>query len=325
MLRHRLIRLSVALAGAILAVSLGLAAGSRATGLPVKRVTEQIVRIAAAQAGRIVYRSDLTEARALAATRGYVPSSPDTPVFVFERPDAPHLVAFRERYRLEAIVASAPTEYEAQLALATWVGTRFDHGTNEPPGGRQVCDPVSVVESGTKGARYWCEVAAYTMVHAAQAMGWPARMITGSTDGYTWEHAVAELWSNEHRKWFVVDTDFNVIFENGGVPLSAWELVHDAPALRKAGRLVTRRLARLKEGLVPQDVLRFFAYAHVDYRADWCSRRLRRASPAGGDLNTLWTARPGREPPLTSIPRAHRREQFEFDPTSIASALPSRP
>ncbi len=310
--RRLLIRGAVVLAVAAAGVGASMLAASQATGLPASRVIEQSVRIAAAQVGRVVYRADLDEARALAKVRGHVPDDPDTPVFVFEQPDAPHLVALRTTYRLQEVVAGAKSEYEAQIKLAEWVGTRYEHGTDDPPGGRQVCDPVAVIESGARGARYWCEVAAYTMIHAAQAMGWPARMITGSTDGYTWEHAVAELWSSEHRKWFVVDADFNVVFEADGVPLSAWELVHEGPALRQRGKLVVRRFAKLKEGLDPQDLLRFFSYVHVHYRTDWCTRPLRRASPAGGDLNARWTARSGFEPPFTAIPPAARRAQFDL-------------
>lgn len=314
--RRLLIRGAIAIGVAAAGIGVGVAAASRTTGLPASRVVEQTVRIVAAQVGRVVYRADLDTARELAKIRGHVPDDPDVPVFVFERPDAPHLVALRTKYRLNEVVAGAKSEYEAQLKLAEWVGTRYEHGTDDPPGGRQVCDPVAVIESGARGARYWCEVAAYTMIHAAQSLGWPARMITGSTDGYTWEHAVAELWSSEHRKWYVVDADFNVVFETDGVPLSAWELVHEGPALKERGKLVVRRFAKLKEGLHPQDLLRFFSYAHLTFRTDWCTRQLPRASPAGGDQNTLWIARMGSEPRVTPVRKAPSQGEFEFQPSA---------
>ena len=313
-MRSGLIRLSMVLAVLTGAAGAGLYAAGRVTGLPAARVIEQSARIVAAQVGRLVYASDLVDAQALAKIRGHVPDSRDTPVFVFEDPEAPHLVSLRAHYKLDEIVNGARSEYDAQLKLAAWVGTRFEHGSDPPPGGRRACNPVALIEAGQRGARYWCEVAAYTMIHAAQAMGWPARMITASTDGYTWEHAVAEVWSNEYRKWYVVDADFNIVFEHNGIPMSAWELVYEAPALLAGGRLVTRRFAKLKQGLYPQDVLRFFAYAHLDYRSDWCSRHLRRASPAGGDMNTRWIARPGKEPPLSAISGPTAREKFEFPP-----------
>jgi hypothetical protein len=301
----------------------GLALIASSTGLPLSVTAEQITRIAAVRVGSVLYSEDLVQARSLAQQRGQTSTTSNAPVFVHERPDAPHLQALRKRYDLDAVIAQAPSEYDAQLKLAAWVGTRFEHGTDEVPGGRQVCDPIAVFQAGQNGARFWCEIAAYSMIHAANSVGWPARMITASTDGHTWEHAVAELWSTQHKKWFVVDTDFNVVFERQGVPLSAWELVHEAPQLKQSGQLTVRRFAKFKEGLVPQDLLRLYAYAHVDYRTDWCTRPLRPASPAGGDLNTRWTSRSGHEPKLTPIAQASSREEFEMPVESISTGTNS--
>jgi hypothetical protein len=302
----------------IAAVVIGLAAYSSSIawywtkGLPPLRTTEQLARIAVANLGKVIYRADAVRARKLAEA-SYVGELPEKILpFVFESPDEPHLIALRKSFDLDSVVAGPGGEYDAQLRLAKWIGTRFEHGVDEVPGGRQVCDPVAVIEAGQKGSRFWCEIAARTMMQAATAVGWPARVITASRDAYTWEHAVSELWSNQFDKWYVVDPDFNVVFEADGVPLSTWEMVHQGPALQASNRLVIRRFAPLKQGLEPQDLVQFFAYAHVDERSDWCSRRLPDGSPAGGDLATLWTARPGRGPTLTAIPMAASRQQFEF-------------
>jgi hypothetical protein len=281
-------------------------------GLPPLRTTEQLARIVVANVGTVIYQTDAVQAQKLAEA-SYVGELPSEIVpFVFESADAPHLVALRKRFDLDSVVAGPGGEYDAQMRLATWIGTRFQHGTDEVPGGRQVCDPVAVIDAGQKGSRFWCEIAARTMTQAATAVGWPARVITASRDAYTWEHAVAELWSNQFDKWFVVDPDFNVVFEADGVPLSAWELVHQGPALQASNRLVIKRFAPLKQGIEPQDLVQFFAYAHIDKRNDWCSRSLAVGSPAGGDRATLWTARSGRGPVLTEIPMAISREQFDF-------------
>jgi hypothetical protein len=281
-------------------------------GLPPLRTTEQMVRIAVANVGKVIYKADALQAKSLAGA-SYVGELPSEIVpFVFENPDAAHLVALRKRFDLDSVVAGSGGEYDAQMRLATWIGTRFEHGTDEVPGGRQVCDPVAVIDAGQRGSRFWCEIAARIMTQAATAVGWPARVITASRDAYTWEHAVAELWSNQFDKWFVVDPDFNVVFEADGVPLSAWELVHQGPALQASNRLVIKRFAPLKQGIEPQDLVQFFAYAHIDKRNDWCSRSLAVGSPAGGDLAALWTSRPGRGPALTQIPKAASREQFDF-------------
>jgi len=312
---------------ALLAASI-LAAGAAGAALfvvsrdvPPRLAIEQLARIGVAHVGSVVYGSDLTTS--IERTVHYRIGAWDRPVpeFVFERHDSPHLTAFRQRYGLDSLLGGASNEYDAQLRLAAWVGSRFEHGTDSVPGGNHVCSPTDVVQAGAAGAAYWCEIAARLMVQAATAVGIPARVITASRDAYTWEHAVAELWSNQFNKWFVVDTDFNVVFEADGRPLSAWELVHRGPELQRNGRLLVRRFAKFKEGLVPQDLLRFFAYVHLDKRTDWCTRKLRRGSPAGGDLATVWTARPGSEPPLTAIPRARGSEAFDWPVNVTAITL----
>ncbi len=319
---------------ATLVLAAGAAAGVR-YDLGPAQLAEQTLRVTAAPILAVVYRGD----RALVdqRTASYVRGEPQLPVasrddpwrtvaqsvpgfdltatvspvfpdaeapFVFESPDAPHLVAFRERYGLRKLVADAPSEYQAILRLGGWVGSQFDHGTDPTVGGDRACDPVGLVESGRAGARYWCEIAARVMVHAATSLGFPARIVTASRDGYTWEHAVAELWSNEFRKWVVVDTDFNEVYERGGVPLSATDLMRHGLAWQRAGELRIVPIAPEKPN-IPRggNPVALYRYVHIDLRTDWCTRPLRRGSPVGGDRATWWIADEGFRPLLTAKQR----------------------
>lgn len=255
---------------------------------------------------------DLEEQARLSANYRVGPEAPPAPAFVFESELAAHLVEFRLRYGLDQIASGHASEYAAMLALATWVSKQFDHGDDRLPSDSRVCDPVSVIEAGRSGRKFWCEIASRTLAHAAAAVGWPARVITGSTDGYTWEHAVTELWSNQFNKWIVIDADFNVVFEVDGTPLSAYELMRDGPRLSREGRLRQRLFTPSKPSLPLVDLLPLFSYVHVDMRTDWCSRRLRRGSPAGGDLSTLWDTRPSMPPLLSPSPRAPNQAAFDW-------------
>ena len=220
--------------------------------------------------------------------------------FVYESPDAPHLEDLRTRYDIAYVIADAQDEYDAMLKLGAWVGTRWDHGVDPVPGGSQVHQVADVIAAGEAGSKFSCEIASRTLVHTATALGWPARLVTASRDGYTWEHAVAELWSNQFEKWFLIDADFNLVYEAEGVPLSAFELSHEGPRLQDANKLLVRPIAAAKPSLPPQDLMAFYAYIHVDLRNDWSSRRLPRGSPAGGDLATWWTVRPTFGPVLAA-------------------------
>ena len=242
---------------------------------------------------------------------------PDIP-FVYEQPSARYLSDLRTHFELDSLVAAEPDEYQSMLRLANWLGTRWDHGTDTVPGGTKVCEPVEVIEDGEGGARYWCEIAARTTVQAATSLGWPARLITASRDGYTWEHAVAELWSNQFDKWFVVDTDFNVVYEHEGVPLSAFELSQQGEELRRNHTLTVRRFAPPKPSLPLKDMVPFYEYVHVDMRNDWCSRPLPRASPAGGDRATWWSARPTLPRVLTANVRVDDPAVFDWKLNHVA-------
>lgn len=232
--------------------------------------------------------------------------------FVYESMNAPHLVEFRNLYRLNELVANIPDEYTAMLQLGAWVGSLWDHGISPVPGGTQTFNPVDVIQAGRDGSKFWCEIAAKMTVHAATAVGWTSRLLTASGDGYTWEHAVTELWSNQYNKWFVMDTDFNVVYEKGGIPLSAFELCHDGPELQKTGYLQIRAIAPPKPSLPLMDLIPFYRYIHIDLRNDWNTRRLRRGSPVGGDLATWWTARPSLGHVLTAKIRVDAPERFNW-------------
>ena len=245
--------------------------------------------------------------------------------FVYESPEAPHLAALRQRYRLDEVVSGPGGEYEALLRLGAWVGTRFDHGESPLPGGTENLDPVALVEAGRSGGRFLCHIAAKLTVHAATSLGWGARLGTASRTPYDAEHGYPEVWSNELEKWLVLDTDYNVVWEADGRPLSGFELCHEGPELRKRGLLRRRRFAPAKPGATDRDLLPYYAYVHVDLRNDWYSRRLAPGSPAGGDRSTFWSARPSLLPVLTDRERVDDPARYDWPVTSVAlSALSAR-
>jgi len=295
-----------------------------------------VLRTVSAHVGRRVYATDLTGASAL-VRRYWHPAPPalltahphalphlrdvmNVP-FVYESPDAPHLKRLRDAFDLHRLVASGTNEYEAMLSVGTWLGSRWDHGSDPLPGGTQEMDVGEVIRQGMRGKRYWCEVAAKVAVQTLTAMGWVARLACISSDGRNWEHGVADVWSNQFGKWFAMDTDFNVVHECDGVPLSSYELCHDGPALHRSGTLQRRVLGASKPSLPLIDLLPLYACVSLDLRSDWYTRRLRRASPAGGDLASWWTARNGFARSLAPKIRVESRERFDW-PVTIAWLRP---
>jgi hypothetical protein len=212
-------------------------------------------------------------------------------------------------------------EWTEMLAASRWLGGAWDHGDDPLPPGVNRLDTRELLIAGRHGAKYWCEIAATSLVQIANSQDWIARLVTLSRDGYAWEHAVAELWSHEYGKWFVADADFNVRFESEGVPLSAYELCHEGPRLQEEERLEVIPLGPSKPSLPYEDLVPYFRYVFIDLRNDWAARTLPRGSPAGGERATWWTAREGAPDILTARVRVDDRALFDW-PVNVSWILP---
>ncbi len=309
--RRRLL-LVVAAAGAVawLAVaavwqlSLGMAGvqGARWLLTPVAALLHHGDLERAAQLAAVVHRGGLDSPDVLtrwhrAADVGLAVDTKFTPLWapvpmVYATRDAPGYAELRARLGLSALVAAQADEFAAMLAVGRCVGTAWDHGLDAIAGGPTEFDPAEAIVLGRSGRRYHCAIAARTLVHCATAVGFVARTVTLAADGYTPQHTVCELWSNQFAKWFVLDADFNVVYLRGGVPASAFELCRHGPSWAAAGELEVRAFAPSKPSLPMRDLLPSYASLHLDLRTDWRTRQLPRGSPAGGDLATYYATRP---------------------------------
>ena len=139
--------------------------------------------------------------------------------------DDSSLEALRKEYPLDEVARGARDEWTAQLRLKDWVFRQI-------PGGTPKSSPRTaseILRLAAQGERFWCTYYAITYTQAAHALGWQARKIgvdrkhgpqgMGST-----HHGAVEIWSNQFRKWALIDAQSNLHFEKKGVPLSAWEV-----------------------------------------------------------------------------------------------------
>ena len=148
--------------------------------------------------------------------------------FAYQLADEPRLTMLRERWRLDHVVQGAGTEFEKILRLKRWTRQQWENGWDRgalefvPP-----WDAAIVLElASRKLSLGMCTHYASTFVQACLAVGLNARVVIISC------HCVAEVWSNEHRKWVLMDPgcDFDDgrkgsrHFERYGVPMSALDL-----------------------------------------------------------------------------------------------------
>ena len=154
--------------------------------------------------------------------------------FKFDSSDNPKLKQLREQYKLDEIVSPGKDEFDRQVLLLDWVNHRFKkfgRPTANPRGAAEILHDIS------QGHTFFCAQYADVFVSAAASLGWIDRCLAlrrpnNIGEGST-EHSLTEIWSNQFRKWVMLDPTFAMYAEKGGMPLSAYELrqewfYHDA-------------------------------------------------------------------------------------------------
>lgn len=144
----------------------------------------------------------------------------------FDTYDNPKLKALREQYHLDEVVAPGKDEFDRQLLLLDWVNHRL-HKFGKPSSPAR--GALEILKATDEGNSFFCAHYGDVFVSAAASLGWldrplalrrPDQFGSGST-----EHTSTEIWSNQFRKWLMLDPTFAMYVENAdGVPLSAYEI-----------------------------------------------------------------------------------------------------
>ena len=146
--------------------------------------------------------------------------------FRFDTAANPKLKELRERYRLDEVVASGKDEFDRQILLMDWVHNRFQKFGQPSTSTRGALD---ILEGIDAGHTFFCTQYAQLFASAAASLGWVDRVLAlrrhqGAASNGTTEHSTTEIWSNQHRKWVMLDPTSNMYLEKNGVPLNAWEI-----------------------------------------------------------------------------------------------------
>jgi hypothetical protein len=132
----------------------------------------------------------------------------------------------RTKYRLDEVVAPGKDEFDRQVHLLDWTHRQFRKFGRPSANPRGALEILKAVE---EGHTFFCAQYGATFASAAASLGWVDRLLAlrrhrdypgaGSP-----EHTSTEIWSNQHRKWVMLDPTANLFVEKDGVPLSAWEI-----------------------------------------------------------------------------------------------------
>ena len=146
--------------------------------------------------------------------------------FTYDSSDNPKLRELREKYKLDEVVGPGKDEFDRQVHLLDWTHRQFKKF------GRPSANPrgaLEILRNVEEGHTFFCAQYGATLVSAAASLGWVDRALAlrrhrdypgaGSP-----EHTSTEIWSNQYRKWIMVDPTANMYVEKDGVPLNAYEI-----------------------------------------------------------------------------------------------------
>ena len=147
--------------------------------------------------------------------------------FKFDSFDNPKLKELRESYHLDDVVAPGRDEFAQQILLMDWTHRqfkKFGRPSTNCHGALQILKAID------EGHTFFCAHYADVLVSASASLGWVDRPLAlrrhqgvNKVGGST-EHSVTEIWSNQHRKWVMLDPTSNMHVEKAGLPLNAFEL-----------------------------------------------------------------------------------------------------
>ena len=147
--------------------------------------------------------------------------------FKFDVFENPKLKELRTNHRLDEVVATGRDEFERQILLMDWTHQqfkKFGRPSTEAQGALEILQAIE------QGHTFFCSQYAQVLVSAAASLGWINRPLAlrrhqgvAQVGGST-EHSVTEIWSNQHRKWVMLDPTSNLYLERNGVPLNAYEI-----------------------------------------------------------------------------------------------------
>ena len=156
--------------------------------------------------------------------------------FTYEEESRPELAELRHRFRLDDLVAGATGDLERMVRVRDWIKSLWAHRLpwRHPP-----YDGLLILDRASRGVEtFICMHYSIALIHACMSLGMQGRLINlhrgiaptypigaeSSVDPPIDEHVVAEIWCAEHRKWVLMDTDFDYHYEVDGIPLSALEI-----------------------------------------------------------------------------------------------------
>jgi hypothetical protein len=139
--------------------------------------------------------------------------------------DDPMLDGLAAREHLPDVAPAKGRQFDRILRVKDWVAAQWPDSNPDPYPPWNALIVLDWIRAGQTGG--FCGQYAQVLLQSLAALGFNARYVEiGSIDN-PYAHYITEVWSNDFDKWVMMDADYNVHFERGGVPLSVLD-IHDA-------------------------------------------------------------------------------------------------
>lgn len=145
--------------------------------------------------------------------------------FQWEEWNRPELETLKEKYLPSSLTKQSDDEFGQMLFLKDWVRQTLPLGYNPK---RQYQSSLEILQDVNEGGEFYCSHYALVFLQCATALRWYTRKLGIDNDHKKGEeemhHGIIDIWSNQHKKWLVVDPMHNLHFEKDDVPLNAIEI-----------------------------------------------------------------------------------------------------
>ncbi len=213
--------------------------------------------------------------------------------FGYQDINEPLLVKLKQKYNLQYLLDPTYNDFQQLVTIANWVHSQWVHGTS----GRPYFNPSNfeadtILTRARLGDRFWCHVYSMTFIQVVASLGYQARLVALTKDGYESSdmHAVTEVWSNHYAKWIALDIDFNIWYLKNDEPMSVLD-IHNALIANEIYQLACmkgiKRPSSDFEDRIP-DLYSYYKYFFVDMRNDWITNKYFNGHPSRSDQNTLF-------------------------------------
>jgi hypothetical protein len=174
---------------------------------------------------RIISRPILGLAACLclaSAAPAFCADSQKSPIaFYHESYGVKQLDELRAKYDFDEYVSKGKDEFERMNLLKRWTFENITYG-----GAKQYTElrnALTILGKAKRGEVFWCGNISAVYMQCALSMGWTSRYVLMRNDKHE-GHISNDVWSNQYRKWVMIDATWNIHIEKDGVPLSFVEI-----------------------------------------------------------------------------------------------------